>query len=88
MEEEAKFMARGFQEGFHAGIPRITRTYTPPNTASVDNYREAFDSAIQAEFTKGRYIGPLSRAEVEELVGPFQTSPFSIIPKPGKPGKF
>jgi hypothetical protein len=64
------------------------KTYTPPNTTSVDNYHEAFDNTIQAEFKKGRYIGPLSKAKVEELIGPFQTSPLSIIPKPGKPGKF
>ncbi|KAE8197106.1 hypothetical protein CF328_g3943 [Tilletia controversa] len=29
----------------------------------------------------GRWKGPLSRAEVERLVGPFQTSPLGIIPK-------
>jgi hypothetical protein len=26
--------------------------------------------------------------EVERIVGPFQSSPLSVIPKPGKPGKF
>lgn len=36
----------------------------------------------------GRYLGPLSKAKVETLIGPFQTAPLSIILKPGKPGKF
>ena len=88
MEEEAEFMDKGMREGFYAGIPKITKTFTPANSTSVDEHPEAFEKAIQAEFDKGRYIGPMSRAEVEELIGPFQTSPLSIIPKPGKPGKY
>ncbi|KAJ3513562.1 hypothetical protein NMY22_g15006 [Coprinellus aureogranulatus] len=88
MPSEAKFMAKGIQEGFNAAIPTITRTFTPPNSPSIDEFTEAFNQIVQSEFDKGRYIGPLSRAEVETLIGPFQTSPLSIIPKPGKPGKF
>jgi hypothetical protein len=36
----------------------------------------------------GHYIGPISYQDLEALVGPFQSSPFSIIPKPGKIGKY
>src|SRR5205823_3345180 len=32
--------------------------------------------------------GPCSCDEVEALIGPFQSSPLSLVPKPGKPGKF
>lgn len=88
MEDEAVFMGTGLREGFHAGIPTIIKTFTPPNRSSVNDFREPFEKVISAEFEKGRYIGPLRKSEVEELLGPFQSSPLSIIPKPGKPGKY
>lgn len=43
---------------------------------------------IQVEFDKGRYIGPFSRSDLEAEIGPFQSSPLSLVPKSGKPGKF
>ena len=43
---------------------------------------------VSNEFKKGRYIGPCTRQEVEALIGPFQSSPLSWVPKPGKPGKY
>ena len=33
-------------------------------------------------------MGPFSRQLTEFLIGPFQSSPFSIIKKPGKPSRF
>jgi hypothetical protein len=36
----------------------------------------------------GRYISPFTADVLEQLIGPFQSSPLSIILKPGKPGKF
>lgn len=47
-----------------------------------------FNSIIQKELNKGRYISPLLADMLEKLIGPFQSSPMSIIPKQGKPGKF
>lgn len=88
MEEEAAFITKGLQEGFWAGIPPIKRTFTPPNRSSVSEFGEAFDALVQAELDKGRYLGPFTRAEVEELLGPFQTSPSGIIPKPGRQDKY
>jgi hypothetical protein len=76
------------QFGFHAGIQPLSKTFTPPNKPSTLQYPAEFKSIITREFQQKRYIGPLSRSSVETLIGPFQTSPLSIIPKPGKPGKF
>jgi len=76
------------QYGFNGGIPIILETFTPPNKPSIADHLPEFNRIIQLEFEKQRYIGPLSKLEVENLIGPFQTSPLSIIPKPGKPGKF
>lgn len=74
--------------GFIAGIPSLPTTYTPANHPSIINHRNDFQKVIEAEFQKGRYIGPLSNTEIIDLIGPFQTSPLSIIPKPHKPGSF
>lgn len=74
--------------GFNASIPPIPRTYAPSNNLSIPEHAHAFNQIVQKEFSCGRYIGPLSGAEVERLLGPFQTSPISMVPKPGKPGKF
>jgi hypothetical protein len=76
------------QFGFDAGIRSIQTSHTPPNSTSLDELADQFKEIEQNEFAKGRYLGPCSQREVEALIGPFQTSPISIIPKPGKPGKF
>lgn len=76
------------RSGFIAGIPPILATYSPINRSSIIDYHNDFLKVIESEFEKGRYIGPFSKHEITELLGPFQTSPLSIIPKPHKPGSF
>lgn len=76
------------QHGFDAGIPAITSTLAPLNHPSVVQYSNQLLSIVQREFAQCRYFGPYSEAQVIDLIGPFQSSPLSIIPKPGKPGKF
>ena len=76
------------QHGANAGIPKIVQTYIPPNDPSTHSLPTAFEEIITREFNKRRYAGPFSRTEVEEKIGPFQTSPLSMVPKAGKPGKF
>ena len=74
--------------GFNFGIPSISQTYTPSNNPSIYKYPEAYNEIVENEFWKGRYIGPFSQAELEALIGPFQSSPLSLVDKPGKPGKY
>ncbi|KAF5373263.1 hypothetical protein D9615_007475 [Tricholomella constricta] len=74
--------------GFDAGIPPINVTNTPNNSPSLHAHSDAYLEIIEKEFRSQRYVGPLSQAEVEALIGPFQTSPLSLVPKPGKPNKF
>ncbi|GLB36656.1 hypothetical protein LshimejAT787_0309430 [Lyophyllum shimeji] len=78
----------GFCNGFNAGISPIEHTHTPDNGPSLYTYSHAYLEIVEKEFNSQRYIGPLSRAEVESVIGPFQTSPLSLVPKPGKPNKF
>ena len=74
--------------GFDAGIRPILATYAPPNSSTLQLHPEAYCDMVSNEFRKGRYIGPCTRQEVEALIGPFQSSPLSWVPKAGKPGKY
>jgi hypothetical protein len=81
-------IAKGFRQGFHIGLPIIRRTQTPPNSQTISKHHEEFTKIISEELRKGHYIGPASQDTLEKLISPFQSSPFGIIPKPGKPGKY
>jgi hypothetical protein len=76
------------RHGAHAGIPHISHTFTPPNKDSTETLADVFVDIIKSEFNKGRYLGPFSREELEQEIGPFQSSPLSLVPKSGKPGKY
>ena len=75
-------------EGADAGIAPIYTTFSPPNHPSIKSHHLIFNEIVSTEFRKGRYWGPFSKDELESIIGPFQTSPLSLIPKLGKPGKF
>lgn len=86
--EKYAHIPNGFRFGFKLGFPTITSTKTPPNSQAIVQFSSEFRKIVDAEIKKQRYIGPMSRIEVESCIGPFQTSPFSIIPKPGRPGQY
>ncbi|KAF5384798.1 hypothetical protein D9615_000946 [Tricholomella constricta] len=86
--EKYPHLPQGFRTGFNAGIPPISVTNTPDNGPSINIYPHAYLDIIEKEFRSGRYVGPVSRDEVEAIIGPFQSSPLSLVPKPGKPDKF
>ena len=73
---------------FRVHAPIITQSFTPPNNPSINVHHNAFDEILHKEFTKQQYIGPFTQDMLKALIGPFQSSPLNIIPKPGKPGKF
>lgn len=74
--------------GFDIGIPRILSTHTPFNSPSIREHFLEFRRIVDHEFACQRYIGPFTKAEVEAILGPFQTSPLSLVPKPHKPNTF
>lgn len=76
------------QYGFLGSIPTIKTTYTPPNNPSIAEHADTFTSILVREYEAGCYLGLLSAEDMETLIGPFQTAPLSLIPKPGKPGKY
>ena len=69
--------------GAHAGIPKLLQSYTPFNKLSTETSRDIFNEMIQAEFSKGRDLGPFSRDALKAEIGPFQSSPLSLVPKAG-----
>ena len=53
----------------------LSGTYTPPNHNSVNSLVSVYSNIVENEFAAGRYIGPFLRAQLELVLGPFQTSP-------------
>ncbi|KAE8246160.1 hypothetical protein A4X03_0g7316 [Tilletia caries] len=75
-------LVEGLENGFNFGIPPITVTRTPPNHKSATSDLKTLNSAIEKEIGLGRACGPYTKEEVEDLIGPFQTSPLGLVPKP------
>jgi hypothetical protein len=78
----------GLHEGLSVDFPIIARIQNPPNKESVELYLNEFNKTISNETNKKRYLGPFTLSILVNLIGPFQSSPISIIPKLGQPGKF
>lgn len=86
--DQLAHIPQSLTNGFIINAPYITATSMPSNHPSIKLNYSTFSSIIEAEFAKGCYLGPFSREALEGMLGPFQTSPLLIIPKPGKPNKF
>jgi hypothetical protein len=86
--ENYPFIPQGLQFGFDAGIHPISSTFTPDNIPTLYVHTKQYQEIMDQEFSSGRYIGPCSKDEVEELLGPFQSSPLSLVPKPGKAERY
>jgi hypothetical protein len=78
----------GLTLGFRAFMPPLVQTFTPPNHPSVQQYKAVFDDIVHKKPTKQQYIGPLIGSEIQQAIRHFQTSPLSLIPKLGRPGKY
>lgn len=81
-------IVEGIRDGFRIGFPIIYCTHAPPNSVSLYEQPNIFNNIIAHEFEMKRFLGPFSRNELESLIGPFQSSPLSLIPKPHKPESF
>ncbi|KAF7325196.1 Reverse transcriptase/ribonuclease H [Mycena kentingensis (nom. inval.)] len=78
-------IVNGIRNGFIIAIPGISSTRTPPNRDSIIIHSEAFKRVVATEFAAGRYLGPASQTKLEREIGPFQTSPLSMVPKSHDP---
>ena len=82
------FIPHDLQFGFDAGIHLIVSTFMSDNSPTLYIHTKQYQKIMDYEFSCGRYIRPFSKVEVEELLGPFQSSPLSLIPKPRKVNKY
>ena len=79
----------GLRHGFHTRLSNIANSFTPPsNNPSIKLHASMFKEIVDKEFTKGCYIGPFDLETITDLLDLIQTAPLSLVPKPGKPGKF
>jgi hypothetical protein len=67
--------------GFSLGIPPIVSDLHPFNRDSATEYHAALDVEFSKELEAGRYIGPFRASTIHAVLGPFQSSPLSVIPK-------
>ena len=88
LDKKYPSLPQSLRSGFIINIPIFTSTQIPPNSPTIRELHLQFEEIVKLELQKSRYLGPFSRQVMETLLGPFQSSPFSIIPKPGKPGRF
>ena len=80
-------VAHGIRHGFSLGFVPVLSTFCPPNSSSLSQFDTHFRSLVDNEFACGHYLGPYSRSDLESHIGPFQSSPLSLIPKPHNPNK-
>ncbi|KIK80559.1 hypothetical protein PAXRUDRAFT_158357 [Paxillus rubicundulus Ve08.2h10] len=78
----------GIRYGFILDFPSLECSQTPPYKDSIITYSDKFNEIVLREIHKGRYIGPFTLDIIKCSLGRFQSSPLSIIPKLGRPGKF
>jgi hypothetical protein len=79
-------LVSGLHFGFHASISIILRSFSPANAALLDTDPQ-FISISNSELAKHRWIGPFLNKDIEATIGPFQSLPCSLVPKPRKPEK-
>jgi hypothetical protein len=77
------------KHGFDMGVYSVIHeTYTPPNHKSALDNPTVVETHITKERTTGRYTGPFSKSRLEQLIGPFRSSPLGTVPKSDTPGDF
>jgi hypothetical protein len=86
--ERYPLLGQGLTDGFDLGIPHIHCTSTPLNHPSVRTLLDVYNSIVNSKFTASCYICPFSHYQLEQALGPFQTSPLSLVPKMSKPGSY
>jgi hypothetical protein len=76
-------VVKGLREGFDVGANTVlSSSVSFPNHTSSALNPKFIDSYIQEEQAAGRYSRSFEPYELEQLIGPYRTSPLGLIPKP------
>ncbi|GBE89308.1 polyprotein [Sparassis crispa] len=77
------------RDGFHIGVNSLpSSTYIPRNHSSTSDHPEVILDYIATELLARRYSGPFHPSRLEQLIGPFRSSPLGTVPKANSPGVF
>lgn len=77
----------GIRDGFRLGVAGpVSSTYIPENHKSATSNPLIIKRHIEIEVSAGRYTGPFHPERLEQLIGPFRTSPLGTVPKAGSDG--
>lgn len=80
---EYGFLLKGFEEGFHQGIPEHTLEgmdwYCPPNHSSALQVKDKIVKNIDKEVQAKRMFGPFAKQHVHNHLGFFRTSPLGAV---------
>ena len=80
--EDWSHIINGIRNGFDVGIEsQVPCTIVHPNHTSSTLDPDFISSYIQSEMAAGRYSRGFSQSELEELIGPFCTSPLGLVRK-------
>ena len=72
---------QGLQISFKLDFSLITITQTLPNWDSIIIHSKPSSDVIHNKLCSGWYLGLFTKDELEHLISPLPSSPFSIIPK-------
>jgi len=73
----------GIKNGFRTGAGTLLEhTVLTKNHTSCDLDPSFIDAYIAGEQAAGRYSRAFDPGELEDLIGPFRTSPLGLVPKP------
>ncbi|ESK93218.1 reverse transcriptase ribonuclease h [Moniliophthora roreri MCA 2997] len=81
-------LAESIKHGFNVGIIPIQHTFTPVNNIRTNEHQTAFENIVKNKLCLRRWLGSYPQCVIEAVLSLFQTSPISMVPKLGKPGKF
>jgi hypothetical protein len=81
--DKFKHIPTGILHGFDMGTYSFpTVSYTPRNHSSALLNPDIIKLHISNEISSKRYTGPFSKSKLEQLIGPFRTSPLGLVLKP------
>ncbi|CCO36758.1 putative LOC100000937 [Rhizoctonia solani AG-1 IB] len=79
----------GLREGFRIGAAGpVKYTLVHSNHKLAQDCPQVIEDHIKTKLEYGRYSGPFTQSQLEQIISPFHSSPLGTVDKPLAPGKF